>query len=113
MSCARTTKAQLRVEFQRTVESVDVVRAYDEGTHELDDPSLFERAEVAGRVVFTNDFDFLNLAVGRQRGGVWFPGVVWVHQTRLPLGQVIDDLEILAKAGDPEDFENQVIYLPI
>jgi hypothetical protein len=31
----------------------------------------------------------------------------------LGIGEVIDNLEYLAKAHSPEEFHNQVIYLPL
>lgn len=37
---------------------VDVLTAYEDGTHELDDPILLDRAGELGRVLFTQDDDF-------------------------------------------------------
>jgi hypothetical protein len=31
----------------------------------------------------------------------------------LPIGQCIQELELLAKVGEPEDFANQIIFLPL
>lgn len=92
---------------------VDILTAYEDGSHQLDDSSLLDRASVLGRVVFTHDDDFLVEAVTRQRNGNFFAGVIYMHQMDVTIGQCIHDLEIIAKVSDPEDFVNQVVYLPL
>lgn len=42
-----------------------------------------------------------------------FAGVIYAHQLRIRTGQLIGDLELLAKVGEPEDFANRVEYLPL
>ena len=78
---------------------VDVLTAYEDGKHELDDPSLLDRASNLGRVLFTHDDDLIIEAVRRQRTGGKFAGVIYVHQKRLTVGETIDQLEMVAK-GD-------------
>ena len=92
---------------------VDVLLAYEDGYAEVDDPIVLERATELGRVTFTNDDDFLPIARQWLAAGRTFAGVVYVHQLDLTIGQTIAELEILAKAGNPEDFLNQVVYLPL
>ena len=41
--------------------------------------------------------------------GRTFAGVIYVHQLRLTIGQTIADLEVIAKAGNPEDFLNRSV----
>ena len=41
------------------------------------------------------------------------PGIIEVKRGRVSIGQAIDELEIAIGAGKPEDFENQVRYIPI
>jgi len=38
---------------------VDVITAYEDGAHELDDPALLDRANELGRTLFTRDDDLL------------------------------------------------------
>jgi hypothetical protein len=45
--------------------------------------------------------------------GIHFAGVIYAPQLELSVGQFIEDLEILAKAGFPADFVNRVQYLPM
>jgi hypothetical protein len=41
-----------------------------------------------------------------------FAGVAYAHQLKISIGQAIRDLELLAKALDPDDMRNRVEYLP-
>ena len=92
---------------------VDVLTAYEDGASEQDDPQLLDRANMLERVLFTQDDDFLVEATRRQKGGVFFRGVIYAHQLRISVGRCIHDLEIIAKAGEPEALHNQVQFLPL
>ena len=52
-------------------------------------------------------------AARRQRAGEFFAGVVYAHQLNVTIGQCVNDLEIIAKAGNPDDLANRVEYLPL
>jgi hypothetical protein len=43
---------------------------------------------------------------------VAFGGVIFAPQLALTIGQLIEELEVAAKAGVPADFANRVQYLP-
>lgn len=92
---------------------VDVLTALEDGASELDDPALLDRAGALGRVLFTQDDDLLAEAARRQRVGETFPGVIFAHQLRISIGTCIRDLELVAKAGEPEDLRQQVLFLPL
>lgn len=92
---------------------VDIVTSYEDGTSEFDDSELLDRATEFGRALFTRDYDLLQEATKRQRSGVRFSGVIYAHQLRVSVGTCIRDLEIIAKAGDREDIENRVEFLPL
>ncbi len=92
---------------------VDVLIAYEDRTSELEDPALLDRAGELGRVLFTRDDDLLAEATQRQRTGIPFCGVIYAHQLRVSIGRCVQDLEIIAKAGDPEDLMNGVMFLPL
>ena len=92
---------------------VDVLTAFEDGASELSDPDLLDRAGERGRVLFSQDDDLLAEGVRRQREGVFFRGVIYVHQLRLSIGACIRDLELIAKAGEPEDFFNCVEIPPL
>jgi hypothetical protein len=92
---------------------VDVVTAQEDGAAEMADPELLDRARALGRVIFTQDQDFLREAQRRQEAGEAFAGVVYGHQLHLTVGQTIADLELIAKVYDPEDMAGNVEYLPL
>jgi hypothetical protein len=92
---------------------MDVLTAQLDGATELADPDLLDRATDLGRVLFSQDEDLLAEATKRQRSGNHFAGIIYIHQMETTVGRVINDLEILGKAGTPDDFANHVEYLPL
>ena len=92
---------------------VDVITAYEDGASEMDDSELLDRAGELERVLFTQDDDLLVEATKRQREGTPFRGVIYAHQLRVSIGTCVHDLEIIAKAGEPEDLMNRVQFLPL
>lgn len=92
---------------------VDVLTAYEDESHELDDAALLNRATALNRVLFTRDDDLLVLARQRQISGVYFSGVIYAHQLRVSIGACVDDLEVIATVGEPDDLANGVRYLPL
>ena len=91
---------------------VDIVTSFEDGTNEWDDPALLDRAAELGRVLFTRDYNLLQEATERQRSEIHFGGVIYAHQLRISIGDCVRNLEIIAKAGDPDDLANQVQFLP-
>lgn len=92
---------------------VDVLTAQEDGASRMDDPDLLNRAGDLGRVVFTQDQDFLAEAHRRQASGEPFIGVIYAHQLHVTVGQCVNDLELLANVYEPEDMANNVEYLPL
>jgi predicted nuclease of predicted toxin-antitoxin system len=92
---------------------VDVLTAQEDGAGEYSDSSLLDRATELGRVLFTQDDDLLREATMRQQGGTAFAGVVYCHQLNVTIGQCIDELELIAKVSDPEEWLDRSTYLPL
>lgn len=63
--------------------------------------------------MFSQDADLLREAQQRQQSRSSFCGVIFAHQGRISIRQCIEDLEVIAQAGTPEELANQVEYLPI
>jgi hypothetical protein len=92
---------------------LDIVRVQEVGLRGADDPAILEWAAKAGRVVLTHDAATMTYyAYERVRTGLSMPGVIEVADD-LPLGQVIDDLLLLAEYSQKDEWERQVIYLPL
>jgi len=92
---------------------LDVLSVEEDGLGAAPDPQVLDRATALGRVVFSRDRDFLREAARRQRAGEHFAGVVYAHKSRVTIGRCIEDLELLARVGEPGDFASTVHFLPI
>jgi len=82
---------------------VDVLTAQEDGSRELGDPELLDRATELGRILFSQDKDLLREARQRQQNGQTFTGVIYASQLRISIGQVIADLELIALASEPDE----------
>src|SRR5437773_1008902 len=71
---------------------VDALTAQEDASDELDDSRLIDRATNLGRVVFTQDEDFLREAGLRTKDGTSFSGVIYAHQLRVSIGKLVEDL---------------------
>src|SRR5947209_8050392 len=98
---------------QLRLRGVDVLTAQEDGSRELSDSRLLDRASDLGRLFFTQDLDLLIEAASRQRTGRGFLGVIFAAQKRVTIGKCVDDLEMIAKAGDPAEWVNRLEYLPL
>ena len=91
---------------------VDVLTAQEDHSDSLPDPALLDRATALGRVLVTFDDDFLDEAARQQNQGIPFAGILYGHPLRISVGPCVNDLELVAKAGRPEELANHVQYLP-
>ena len=103
--------AAIAAELRRR--GVDVLTAQEDSTTELEDDDLLIRASSLGRLLFTQDIRFKALAEDWQREARPFAGLVFGHQLHGSIGQYIRDLELIAKATEPEDWIGHVEQLPL
>jgi Domain of unknown function (DUF5615) len=92
---------------------IDVLTAQWDHAGRLQDPDLLDRATALGRVLVTQDEDLLAEAAQRQRKGGEFGGVIYAHQQSLPIGKLIEDLELIARLTEPGEMLNRVEFLPL
>ncbi len=92
---------------------VDVLTSQEDGTLETEDAELLRRATSLGRVLFSQDQDFLRLAAECQRTDIEFCAIVFAHQLGPGIGQIIEDLDLLVNVADELELRNQVIHLPL
>ena len=92
---------------------VGVVTAFEDGASRMEDPELLDRAGTLGCALFTQDDDLLVEAARRQEEKRTFSGVIYAHPLRISIGICIRDLELIAKAGEPEDLIGRVQFLPL
>ena len=101
------------ITIELRLRGVNVMTAYEDGASKFSDSKLLDRATELNRIFFTQDDDLLAEATKRQREGVAFSGVIYAHQLRVSIGRCVRDLELIAKAGEPEEFLNRIEFLPL
>jgi hypothetical protein len=42
-----------------------------------------------------------------------FPGIIYAHQLRVTIGQMVQDLELIAIATSKEEWSGKIEYLPL
>jgi len=72
----------------------------------LTDEEQIQVAERKGAVIFTHDVDFLRMASQREH-----PGIIYVHQQKLNIGECVRRLKAIAETKSPEEMRNQIIFL--
>lgn len=92
---------------------VDVLTAQEDGARKFDDDVLLNRAGELGRVLFSQDEDFLTETARRQQNEEPFAGVIFGRQSEVTIAQYIADLELLAKVCEPDEMVNRLQYLPL
>lgn len=92
---------------------LDVLTAFEDGWHERSDAEILERARSLGRVVFTQDTDFIALATERQSLGTPFSGVVFGRHGSMSVRKVIGDLVLICHTSTAEELCNKLIWLPL
>ena len=92
---------------------IDVLTAQEDNKVHTQDSIIVDRAIELNRVIFSQDRDFLILADRYQKTGIDFTDVIYAPQRSVTIGECVRDLEIIAKASDPQDLSNRVFYLPL
>jgi hypothetical protein len=92
---------------------LDILTSQDDGTASEDDESLLVRACQLGRILFSQDRDFLKIAADWQQRGRSFPGIFFARQQGASLGVLAYDIELLLVCCTTEELRDQVIHLPL
>ena len=71
------------------------------------------RATELARVLVSQDDDML------REGARWvseckqFSGIIYAHQLRITIGQMVEDLELIARATSQDEWWGKIEYLPL
>jgi hypothetical protein len=93
--------------------SIDVLTAQEDGSTELADDVLLRRATELRRVLVSQDEDLL------REGARWlserqdFSRIIYAHQLRITIGQMVEDLEMIARATSQSEWRGRIEYLPL
>jgi hypothetical protein len=99
--------------LHRRQPTLDLVRVWDVGLRHTPDPVILDWAAQQGRVVISVDKKTLAVdAWNRVARGLPMSGVA-ILRLILSMGQAINELELIAMAGNADNLRDQVIYLPL
>ncbi len=99
--------------LRRQAPALDVIDVHEAGLAGFDDPSILQWAAQNGRLTLTRDIaTFPAFAAVRVQNGIPMPGVI-VCQPNAPLGKVIEDIITICEASEPEEWVDQIVYLPL
>lgn len=92
---------------------IDMIRVQDTENYQAGDPVVLAWAAREGRNLITHDVNSMTrYAYERIAAGLDMPGVLVVPGLA-PLGKIIEDLALIAGAGEADEWANKVTYLPI
>lgn len=92
---------------------IDVMTAFEDGSHRRSDRWLLDRATELNRILVTQDEDFLVEANRRQKAGIHFAGIVYAHALTLTIGDFIFQLRLVCELCQPSEIADTVIFLPL
>lgn len=93
--------------------TLDIERVQDVGLSGADDPAVLAHAAQSGRILLTHDVTTITrFAYDSVRAGLPLPGVFEVSQS-IATGQAIHDLLLVAEYSLPDEWQDQVRYLPL
>lgn len=98
--------------FRRHLD-LDLVRVQDVALMRTPDPDILEWAATQGRVLLSHDISTVPPAAYRRVGeGKPMPGVFVVPE-RMPIGQAIEEILFLSVDTAPDEWRDQILFLPL
>lgn len=92
---------------------IDVITAQQDGADTLSDAQLLTRASCLDRILVSQDNDLLREGTRLQRQGIHFTGIVYGHQRLVGIGQMVEDLTLIANATTAQEWVGRISYLPL
>jgi len=86
---------------------IDVTTTWEAGLAGSSDIQQLRHASLQGRVIFTQDDDYLT----HHAGGMPHAGIAYCHQGRRSVGEIIRGLTLIWEIYEPEEMRNRVEYL--
>ncbi len=97
----------------RRVPDLGIVRIQDTELSGADDPTVLAWAARDQRILLTHDVATITkYAYDRIRAGQPMPGVFEINR-QIAVGLAIDDLLLLAESSLENEWEGQILYLPL
>ena len=86
---------------------IDVTTTADASLIGADDADQIAYGHTQGRMIFTEDDDFLILAAA----GVAHAGIAYCHQTSRSIGLIIRALQLIWEVYEPDEMKNRVEFI--
>jgi hypothetical protein len=86
---------------------IDVTTTPEAGLLGALDPEQLAYASLVGRVIFTQDGEFLCI----HGSGISHPGIAYCPKDSRSVGQIVDSLVLIWEVYEPEDMANRVEYI--
>lgn len=97
----------------RRIPQLDEVTAFEIGMSRATDPQLLAWAERERRIIVTHDRTTMPMHAARILGEEKNIAGVFVVPRRVPLHQVLDDLELMITCSENHEWINVIRYLPL
>lgn len=99
--------------LRRRLLILDIVRVQEVGLIGRHDTEVLEWAAREGRIILTHDAaTMIDFAYSRIAEGTEMPGLIATSQY-MPIGDVIEELIMLAECSLEGEWNKQVLYLPL
>lgn len=99
--------------LKRKLPELDIVRVQDTTLYESADSDVLAWTAEEGRILLTHDVEKMpKYAFERVAAGLPMPGIIEVPQD-MPVGKAIEQIAMIIGASNPEEWANQVIFLPL
>jgi hypothetical protein len=93
--------------------TLDYVIAQRTELQGVEDPTLLEWAAASDRILVTHDISTIpKYAYERVKAGLPMSGVIVVPKT-FPIGQAIEELFTIIECSEQDEYENQVMHIPL
>ena len=97
----------------RRESDLDIIRIQDVGLSGKDDATVLEWAAQENRILLTHDVTTITkYAYERINEGLPMPGVFEIKMNS-PLGDIIEDILLVAVYSYENEWEGQIVYLPL
>ena len=97
----------------RRLPDLNLLRVQDAGLMGADDSDVLDAAASQDRILLTHDGKTMpNYAYDRIAAGEPMSGLIVASQS-LRLGTVIDELAVVVECSNSEEWQGQIVYLPL
>ncbi len=93
---------------------LDLVRVQDLGLRTAPDSDVLAWAAADGRILLTHDRKTMTkFAYHRVQAGLPLPGVFVIRDRPEQIGQMVEDILLVALCSTPDEWRDRVVFLPL